>query len=102
MWINRLRSTPHAEIQADIEPVTLVVENVLMLISNNEEDEMDESIESRVKHLRTVEGLSIRQIAQALKIGKKRVNRIIKEEKVQKPIRQGIVTPYDRLHRPVV
>jgi transposase len=83
--------------QADIEPVKAVVENVLMLTTDNEEDEMDESIESRVKHLRTVERLSIRQIAQALKIGKKRVNRIIKEEKVQKPIRQSILSPYDRL-----
>jgi hypothetical protein len=58
---------------------------------------MDESLESKVKHLRTVEGLSIRQIAQALRIGKKRVNRIIKEQKVQKPLRKSILTPYDRL-----
>jgi len=58
---------------------------------------MDESLESRVRHLRAVEGLSIRQIATALGIGKKKVNRVIRQQKVQKPPRQGILAPYERL-----
>jgi len=58
---------------------------------------MDESIESRVKHLRAVEGLSIRQICKALHAGKDRVSRIINQHKVVKPIRHGVVAPYERL-----
>lgn len=58
---------------------------------------MDESVESRVRHLRSVEGLSIRQIAKALGIGKKRVNRIIRNEEIQRPPQQHILKPYERL-----
>lgn len=58
---------------------------------------MDESVESRVKHLREVERLSIRQIAQALHIGKKRISSIITHNKVVKPDKHSIVAPYERL-----
>ena len=57
----------------------------------------DESLESRVKHLRAVEGLSIRQIAKALSMGKKRVTRIINGQSIQKPPKQTRLAPYERL-----
>lgn len=57
----------------------------------------DESLESRVKHLRAVEGLSIRQIAKALSMGKKRVTRIINGQRIQKPSKQTLLAPYERL-----
>lgn len=56
-----------------------------------------ESLESRVKHLRAVEGLSIRQIAKALSMGKKRVTRIINGQSIQKPSKQTLLAPYERL-----
>lgn len=57
----------------------------------------DESLESRVKHLRAVEGLSIRQIAKALSMGKERVGRIISGRELVKIPKQTIVAPYERL-----
>ncbi len=58
---------------------------------------MRESIESRVKHLREVEGLSIRQIARALHIGKDRVCRILGEQCMPVPKKPSILAPYGRL-----
>lgn len=58
---------------------------------------MDESVESRVRHLREVERLSIRQISKALHMGKKRISRIINRHKIIKPIKHSIITPYERL-----
>ncbi len=58
---------------------------------------MDESVESRVKHLREVERLSIRQICKALHIGKDRISRIINRHKIIKPLKRSIVAPYERL-----
>jgi transposase len=58
---------------------------------------MDESVESRVKHLREVEKLSIRQICKALHIGKDRISRIINQHKIVKPVRHSILAPYERL-----
>jgi len=57
----------------------------------------DESLESRVKHLRAVEGLSIRQIAKALSMGKERVSRIINGREIVKTPKQTVVAPYERL-----
>ncbi len=57
----------------------------------------DESLESRVKHLRAVEGLSIRQIMKALSMGKMRVTRIINGQSIQKPPKQTLLAPYERL-----
>lgn len=57
----------------------------------------NESLESRVKHLRTVEKLSIRQIAKALGMGKERVSRIISGQELVKVPKQTVVAPYERL-----
>lgn len=60
-------------------------------------DEMDEALKIQVKHLREVEGLSLRQIATKLKIARKTVSRIIGEEKIVKPPSCSILQPYERL-----
>lgn len=66
-------------------------------MTNDQAGNQDESLESRVKHLRAVEGLSIRQIAKALSMGKERVSRIINGRSVVKPPKQTVVAPYERL-----
>jgi transposase len=58
---------------------------------------MDEALKIQVKHLREVEGLSLRQIATKLKIARKTVSRIIGEEKIVKPPSPSILQPYERL-----
>ena len=69
--------------------------NVAM--TNDQVGNQDESLESRVKHLRAVEGLSIRQIAKALSMGKERVCRIISGRDLVKISKQTVVAPYERL-----
>jgi transposase len=56
-----------------------------------------ESLESRVRHLRAVEGLSIRQIAKALHMGTRRVSRIISGRAIVKTPKPTVVEPYARL-----
>jgi len=60
-------------------------------------NEKDEALENRVKHLCTVEGLSIRQIAKALSMGTRRVSRIISGRAIVKSPKPTVVEPYDRL-----
>ena len=66
-------------------------------MTNDQKGRDTEFLESRVKHLRAVEGLSIRQIAKALSMGKKRVTRIINGKSIQKPVKQTLLAPYERL-----
>lgn len=66
-------------------------------MTNEQAGNQDESLESRVKHLRAVEGLSIRQISKALHMGKNRVSRIINGHVVTRPPKQTVVAPYERL-----
>src|SRR4030065_2887791 len=58
---------------------------------------MDPIFCSHVRHLYEVERLSMRQIAQKLGVSKKRVGRVIRNEKIAKPIVESIVKPYERL-----
>jgi len=60
-------------------------------------DEMDEALKIRVKHLREVEKLSLRQIAAKLKVSRKAICRIVREEKIEKPPTASILLPYERL-----
>lgn len=60
-------------------------------------NDQNDSLESRVKHLRAVEGLSIRQIAKALHMGTRRVGRILSGQQVVKPSKPTVVEPYARL-----
>lgn len=61
------------------------------------QDEMDEAFKIRVKHLREVERLSLRQIATKLKVARKTVSRIVREEGIKKPPSPSILQPYERL-----
>jgi len=60
-------------------------------------NDKDEALENRVKHLCTVEGLSIRQIAKALSMGTRRVSRIISGRAIVKSPKPTVVEPYARL-----
>lgn len=60
-------------------------------------NDQDESLESRVKHLCAVEGLSIRQIAKALHMGTRRISRIISGGAIVKSPKPTVVEPYARL-----
>ena len=66
-------------------------------MTNDQNGRDAESLESRVKHLRAVEGLSIRQIAKALSMGRKRVTRIISGKAIVKPPKATVVEPYAHL-----
>lgn len=63
------------------------------------DDQGNDSRESRVKHLHAVEGLSIRQIAAALAMGRRQAARIVRGEKqAPKPTPPPlIIAPYERL-----
>ena len=58
---------------------------------------MDPGIMHQVKQLYEVDKLSQRQIATQLGISRKRVLRILRGERVSKPIRETIFKPYERL-----
>lgn len=58
---------------------------------------MDAVFCGQVRHLYEVERLSMRQIAQKLGVSKKRVFRVIRDERITKPAFQSIVKPYERL-----
>jgi len=58
---------------------------------------MRESLESHVRHLCEVEGLSHRQIAHQLGLSRKKVARLLRGQGVQKRASGSIVAPYGRL-----
>jgi transcriptional regulator with XRE-family HTH domain len=58
---------------------------------------MEDGLRIRVKHLREVEGLSMRQIAEKLNLGRKKVWRVLRGEKMRKPAGSSILKPYERL-----
>lgn len=58
---------------------------------------MDQIFCGQVRHLYEVEHLSMRQIAKKLGVSKKRVSRVIRNEKMTKPLRDSILKPYERL-----
>lgn len=58
---------------------------------------MDESVESRIRHLYEVEGLSKRQIAKKLSICRNRVSKVIKAEEMVSPPVVTLMTPYERI-----
>ena len=58
---------------------------------------MDPIFCGHVRHLYEVERLSMRQIAKKLGVSKKRVSRVIRNEKITKPLFESILKPYERL-----
>ncbi len=58
---------------------------------------MDPIFCGHVRHLYEVERLSMRQIAKKLGVSKKRVSRVIRNEKMTKLIVESILKPYERL-----
>jgi len=58
---------------------------------------MDPVFGGQVRHLYEVERLSIRQIAKKLGVSRKRVGRVIRNEKITKPLPESILKPYQRL-----
>ena len=58
---------------------------------------MDPIFCGQVRHLYEVERLSMRQIAKKLGVSKKRVSRVIRDEKITKPLFESIVKPYEGL-----
>ncbi len=58
---------------------------------------MDPIFCNQVRHLYEVERLSIRQIAKKLRASTKRISRVIRNEKISKPIVESILKPYERL-----
>lgn len=58
---------------------------------------MKETEKIQVKHLWEVEGLSMRQIATKLSLSRKKVSRLVREEKMVKPAFSSILKPYERL-----
>ena len=58
---------------------------------------MDPIFCGQVRHLYEVERLSMRQIAKKLGVSKKRVCRVIRNEKITKPLLDSILKPYERL-----
>jgi len=58
---------------------------------------MDPIFCGHVRHLYEVERLSMRQIAKKLGVSKKRVTRVIRHEKITKPLSESILKPYERL-----
>ena len=58
---------------------------------------MDEGVLNQVRHLREVEGLSIRQIADLLGLSRKKVTRLIDHGAIVKKNRIGLMDPYEQL-----
>lgn len=58
---------------------------------------MDETEKIQVRHLREVEGLSLRQIAAKLHLSRKKVARLVREEKMKKAAPSLLLQPYERL-----
>lgn len=58
---------------------------------------MEDGLRIQVRHLREVEGLSMRQIADKLNLGRKKVWRVLRGERMRKPAGSSILKPYERL-----
>jgi hypothetical protein len=58
---------------------------------------MEPMVYSQVKHLYEVERLSIRQIAKKLRMARKTVSKVIRNEKVLWSYPDSILRPYERL-----
>lgn len=58
---------------------------------------MDETRRIEVRRLFEVEGLTMRQIAEKLRMGRKTVSRILADEPVKRPSKPLIIAPYERL-----
>ena len=58
---------------------------------------MDETRRIEVRRLREVDGLTMRQIAEKLQMGRKTVTRILGGETVKKPRKPSIIAPFERL-----
>jgi transposase len=58
---------------------------------------MDPIFYGQVRHLYEVERLSMRQIAKKLGVSRKRVGRLIRNEKITRPLPESILKPYERL-----
>lgn len=56
--------------------------------------EMEETEKIQVKHLWEVEALSMRQIAAKLNLSRKKISRLVREEKMVKPAFSSILKPY--------
>jgi site-specific recombinase XerC len=59
--------------------------------------QMEESLQSRARHLYQVEGLSLTQIGKKLGISRKKVTRLIRQDGLQRKPSEGIIAPYERL-----
>ncbi len=60
---------------------------------------MEPAAVHQVRQLYEVEKLSMRQIARKLRMGRRRIARIVKREALQKPARESLCKPYARLIR---
>jgi len=58
---------------------------------------MDETRRIEVRRLWEVDGLTMRQIAEKLQMGRKTVTRILGGETVKKPRKPSIIAPFERL-----
>ena len=58
---------------------------------------MEPMVWNQVKHLYEVEKLSIRQIAQKLRMARKTVARVVRNEQVMRSYPDSILRPYERL-----
>jgi len=60
--------------------------------------EMEESLQSRVRHLYQIEGLSLTQVGRQLGISRKKVTRLVRQDDLQrKAFSETVTTPYERL-----
>jgi transposase len=58
---------------------------------------MDETLKIEVRRLWEVERLTMRQIAEKLRMGRRTVTRILRGETAKKPRKPSIIAPYERL-----
>lgn len=58
---------------------------------------MDEALRINARHLYEVEGLSIRQVAAKLGMGRKKAARLLSSSDLKRNARDGIIKPYERL-----
>jgi hypothetical protein len=59
--------------------------------------EMEESLQSRVRHLYQIEGLSLSQVGRQLSISRKKVTRLVRQDDMQRKPSETVTTPYERL-----
>lgn len=58
---------------------------------------MEESLQSRARHIYQVEGLSLTQIGKTLGISRKKVTRLIRRDGLPRKPSEGIIAPFERL-----